>query len=103
MESQLIHSIDIKNTIDRAWGVMQNKHKKKDPETAPPDVNDAKSRLNLQLNPIGQDAQRKRYWVIDGPCAFISRSSPCFLFARIWCGAFLFFFFGPMLSGVSRL
>ena len=69
---------------------MQNKHKKKDPETAPPDANDAKSQQNLQLNPIGQDAQRKRYWVVDGPCAFISHSSPCFLFACIWCEAAFF-------------
>ncbi|KAJ8597625.1 hypothetical protein M405DRAFT_803668 [Rhizopogon salebrosus TDB-379] len=73
VELQLTHSIDIKNTVDRAWGVMQNKHKKKDPETAPPDANDAKSQQNLQLNPIGQDAQRKRYWVVDdSPRIYVS-------------------------------
>ncbi|OJA19543.1 hypothetical protein AZE42_01461 [Rhizopogon vesiculosus] len=73
VELQLTHSTDIKNTIDRAWGVMQNKHKKKDPETAPPDANDARSQQNLQLNPIGQDAQRKRYWVVDdSPRIYVS-------------------------------
>ncbi|KAG2062300.1 hypothetical protein BDR06DRAFT_946442 [Suillus hirtellus] len=73
VELQLTHSIDIKGTVDRAWGVMQNKHKKKDPETAPPESNDSKSQLNLQLVPLGQDAQRKRYWVADdSPRIYVS-------------------------------
>ncbi|KAG1754863.1 uncharacterized protein EDB91DRAFT_1325875 [Suillus paluster] len=73
VELQLTHSIDIKNTVDRAWGVMQNKHKKKDPETAPPESNDSKSQQNLQLVPLGQDAQRKRYWVADdSPRIYVS-------------------------------
>ncbi|KAH7930423.1 hypothetical protein BV22DRAFT_1191253 [Leucogyrophana mollusca] len=67
VELQLSHSIDVKNTIDRAWGVMQNKHKKRDPETAPPGAGDAKSQESLQLIPLGQDTQRKRYWIADGP------------------------------------
>ncbi|KAG1904680.1 uncharacterized protein F5891DRAFT_1012365 [Suillus fuscotomentosus] len=73
VELQLTHSIDIKGTVDRAWGVMQNKHKKKDPETAPPESNDSRSQLNLQLVPLGQDAQRKRYWVADdSPRIYVS-------------------------------
>ncbi|KAG2756416.1 hypothetical protein P692DRAFT_20852863 [Suillus brevipes Sb2] len=73
VELQLTHSIDIKSTVDRAWGVMQNKHKKKDPETAPPESNDLKSQQNLQLVPLGQDAQRKRYWVADdSPRIYVS-------------------------------
>jgi hypothetical protein len=73
VELQLTHSIDIKSTVDRAWGVMQNKHKKKDPETAPPESNDSKSQQNLQLVPLGQDAQRKRYWVADdSPRIYVS-------------------------------
>ncbi|KAG1795775.1 uncharacterized protein HD556DRAFT_1364090 [Suillus plorans] len=73
VELQLTHSIDIKGTVDRAWGVMQNKHKKKDPETAPPEFNDSKSQQNLQLVPLGQDAQRKRYWVADdSPRVYVS-------------------------------
>ncbi|KAG1783504.1 hypothetical protein EV702DRAFT_1190527 [Suillus placidus] len=73
VELQLTHSIDIKSTVDRAWGVMQNKHKKKDPETAPPESNDSKSQQNLQLVPLGQDAQRRRYWVADdSPRIYVS-------------------------------
>ncbi|KAG2156646.1 uncharacterized protein EDB93DRAFT_1127686 [Suillus bovinus] len=73
VELQLTHSNDIKSTVDRAWGVMQNKHKKKDPEAAPPESNDSKSQQNLQLVPLGQDAQRKRYWVADdSPRIYVS-------------------------------
>ncbi|KAI6047940.1 hypothetical protein EDC04DRAFT_2555996 [Pisolithus marmoratus] len=65
VELQLQHSHEIKGIIDRAWGVTQNKYKKKDVTNAPPDPADAKSRENLQLVPIGQDCARKRYWVVD--------------------------------------
>ncbi|KIJ66279.1 hypothetical protein HYDPIDRAFT_87027 [Hydnomerulius pinastri MD-312] len=72
-ELQLAHSAEIKNTIDRAWGVMQNKHKKKDPVNAPPDASDAKSQENLQLVPLGQDCSRKRYWIADdSPRIYVS-------------------------------
>lgn len=70
MELQLEHNADIKNTIDLAWGVQHNKHKKKEAQDLPPDSNDPKSKQNLQLVPIGQDMQRKRYWVVDGQCPF---------------------------------
>ncbi|KAH7908002.1 hypothetical protein BJ138DRAFT_1158667 [Hygrophoropsis aurantiaca] len=73
VELQLTHSTEIKNTIDRAWGVMHNKHKKRDPETAPPDAGTAKSQDSLQLVPLGQDSQRKRYWIADdSPRIYIS-------------------------------
>jgi len=70
VELQLEHNAEIKNTIDLAWGVQHNKHKKREAQDVPPDPSDPKSKQNLQLNPIGQDTQRKRYWVVDGPCIF---------------------------------
>ncbi|KAF8846030.1 hypothetical protein BDN67DRAFT_918061 [Paxillus ammoniavirescens] len=73
VELQLAHSIETKSTIDRAWGVMQNKHKKKDTVNAPPDASDAKSQEKLQLVPLGQDLSRKRYWVADdSPRMYVS-------------------------------
>lgn len=73
VELQLQHSQEIKGTIDRAWGVTQNKYKKKDVTNAPPEPADAKSRENLQLVPIGQDCARKRYWVVDdSPRIYVS-------------------------------
>jgi len=72
VELQLCHTPDVKNTIDRAWGVAQNKHKKKDTATAPPEPSDPKSQERLQLIPLGQDSHRKRFWVADGPCTFFA-------------------------------
>ncbi|KAI0319786.1 hypothetical protein OF83DRAFT_1281691 [Amylostereum chailletii] len=74
VELQLSHSPAIKDTIDRAWGVMHNKHKKKDPLDPPPlDPNDPGSMENLQFIPLGQDTARKRYWVVDdSPRVYIS-------------------------------
>lgn len=67
-ELQLEHNAEIKSTIDLAWGVQHNKHKKKEVQDLPPDPSDPRSKERLQLIPIGQDTQRKRYWVVDGPC-----------------------------------
>ncbi|KAF8560030.1 hypothetical protein OG21DRAFT_1479883 [Imleria badia] len=73
VDVQLAHSTEVKNIIDRAWGVTQYKHKKKDPENAPPDASDAKSQERLQLVPLGQDCSRKRYWVADdSPRIYVS-------------------------------
>ncbi|KAL4070622.1 hypothetical protein J3A83DRAFT_4358752 [Scleroderma citrinum] len=73
VELQLQHSIEIKAVIDRAWGVTQNKYKKKDIANAPPDASDSMSRENLQLVPLGQDCTRKRYWVVDdSPRVYVS-------------------------------
>lgn len=84
VELQLSHSSDIKATIDRAWGVVHNKHKKKDAATAPPSPDDPKSQERLQLTPIGQDSHRKRFWIADGPCTVA-----VFLFACICLGTCL--------------
>jgi hypothetical protein len=77
VELQLEHNPEIKNTIDIAWGVQHNKHKKREAQDLPPDATDPKSKQKLQLNPIGQDTQRKRYWVVDGPCIFFQCSNFC--------------------------
>src|SRR6266576_1095582 len=58
----------IKGMIDRAWGVAHNKHKKKEAPTAAPELSEPHSQENLQLVPLGQDRNRKRYWIADGPC-----------------------------------
>ena len=57
---------EIKAIIDRAWGVSASKHKKKNEKEPLPGPDDPHSQENLQLAPIGQDAQRMRYWVADG-------------------------------------
>ncbi|KAG5353676.1 hypothetical protein C0989_003813 [Termitomyces sp. Mn162] len=76
VELQLCHNADIKATIDRAWGVSQSKHKKKDATTAPPDPSDPKSQAKLQLLPIGQDSKRTRYWVGDALIENLKTSKP---------------------------
>ncbi|CAL1695005.1 unnamed protein product [Somion occarium] len=73
VELQLCHSAEVKALIDRAWGVIHNKHKKHETTSAPPPPNDPHSMENLQLIPLGQDKERKRYWVIDdSPRVYIS-------------------------------
>jgi hypothetical protein len=79
VELQLCHTPEIKNTIDRAWGVVHNKHKKKDASTAPPDPNDPQSQERLQLVPLGQDSRRRRFWVADGPFTFFVTSRLVFV------------------------
>ncbi|KAF7347682.1 hypothetical protein MVEN_01525300 [Mycena venus] len=73
VELQLCHTPEIKGTIDRAWGVSQNKHKKKDAASAPPEPSDPQSQGQLQLVPMGQDSRRKRYWASDdSPRLYVS-------------------------------
>ncbi|KAJ7619207.1 hypothetical protein DFH06DRAFT_78641 [Mycena polygramma] len=73
VELQLCHTPEIKSTIDRAWGVSQNKHKKKDAASAPPGPTDPQSQEQLQLVPMGQDSRRKRYWAADdSPRLYVS-------------------------------
>lgn len=92
VELQLSHSVEVKHLIDRAWGVSQNKHKKKDASTAPPDPADPKSQERLQLIPIGQDSQRKRFWVADGPCTLITLFSRPNPYLRVFTGNLFFLF-----------
>ncbi|KAA1467992.1 hypothetical protein DENSPDRAFT_833170 [Dentipellis sp. KUC8613] len=66
VELQLTHSPAVKTLIDRAWGVVHNKHKKKEtPDPPPLDPSDPFSMESLSFNPLGQDNTRKRYWVVD--------------------------------------
>lgn len=78
VDLQLIHNADIKGSLDTAWGVAINKHKKGDTAATVPDPTDPKSRENLTLAPIGEDISRIRYWVVDGKRKF--------LFATLDCG-----------------
>jgi hypothetical protein len=71
VDLQLAYSPEIKAAIDRAWGVQHNKHKKSQPPLPPLDPEDPMSREKLVLLPLGQDSQRKRYWVADGPCTTV--------------------------------
>jgi hypothetical protein len=77
VELQLEHNAEIKSMIDLAWGVQHNKHKKKEAQDVPPDPSDPRSKERLQLIPIGQDTQRKRYWIVDGPCMFFLSFNFC--------------------------
>lgn len=70
MELQLSHSVDIKARIDRAWGVSQSKSKKKDPPANHKDSSEADTYQDLHFIPLGQDIDRKRYWVVDGLYTF---------------------------------
>ncbi|KAI5116329.1 hypothetical protein M0805_003542 [Coniferiporia weirii] len=73
VELQLTHNQEIKDTIDRAWGVVHNKHRKRDTLSAPPDPSDPRSMERLSTTPIGQDSSRKRYWTFDdSPRLYIS-------------------------------
>ncbi|KAF8633016.1 hypothetical protein AX15_001611 [Amanita polypyramis BW_CC] len=73
VELQLTHSPTIKNLIDRAWGVVHNKHKRKDAPNGPPEPSDPHSQEDLQLVPLGQDRNRKRFWVADvSPRTYVS-------------------------------
>ncbi|KAJ7170061.1 hypothetical protein C8R46DRAFT_1091016 [Mycena filopes] len=73
VELQLCHTPEIKSTIDRAWGVSQNKHKKKDAANAPPEAADPQSQEQLQLTPMGQDTKRRRFWSADdSPRLYVS-------------------------------
>ena len=71
VELQLTHSPTIKGLIERAWGVVHNKHKRKDVPAVRPDATDPHSQENLQLAPLGQDRNRKRYWISDGSCTIV--------------------------------
>ncbi|TFK56661.1 hypothetical protein OE88DRAFT_1803335 [Heliocybe sulcata] len=75
VELQLCHSTEIKTIIDRAWGVVHNKHKKAAAEP-PLDPSNPHSQENLQLTPVGQDLARKRYWVADDSVRLYLSTNP---------------------------
>ncbi len=70
VELQLSGPSEAKEIIDRAWGVVHNKHRKREGQTAPPDPSDPHSMEKLSSAPIGTDKDRLRYWVFDGSYAF---------------------------------
>ena len=55
----------IREILDRAWGVKQLQHKKKDEAATQPTADDPFSQKALLMEPIGQDITKKRYWVVD--------------------------------------
>jgi hypothetical protein len=79
VELQLTHSSQIRDVVDRAWGVKAMSHKKKEQETAPPAAEDPLSQLSLQQQPIGQDTSRKRYWVLDSEHTTSPKLATCLL------------------------
>ncbi|KAF7303177.1 hypothetical protein MKEN_01281400 [Mycena kentingensis (nom. inval.)] len=76
VELQLVHSPEIKASIDRAWGVSSAKHKKKDAIVPPPDESDPMSQKQLQLTPLGQDIARTRYWAADDSPRLYTSTNP---------------------------
>lgn len=68
VEWQLTYSVRIRDMIDLAWGVKASKHQKKTEKevNAPPPPEHPESKESLRLDPYGQDANRKRFWVLDG-------------------------------------
>lgn len=66
VEWQLSHNPLIREKLDQAWGVRHNAHKKDSPLVMPPPPEHPESKQNLQLNPIGMDILKRRYWVVDG-------------------------------------
>lgn len=76
VEHVLCNSQQVREILDRAWGIKHMQHKKKEGETAPPDADDPMSQEHLIMQPIGTDKTKVRYWVVDGqpflvliPCA----------------------------------
>ncbi|KAJ3567991.1 hypothetical protein NP233_g6002 [Leucocoprinus birnbaumii] len=63
VELQLVHSQEIKAAIDRAWGVVHNKHKKE--KGAPTPLSPDMQRKALDFLPFGMDHKRERYWIAD--------------------------------------
>jgi hypothetical protein len=81
VELQLSHSTEVKNIIDRAWGLTQIKEKRKGAANTSdlPSADDPQGRNGLALLPLGQDNARTRYWVIDGLLCLVF----CFVCALI--------------------
>ncbi|KZT43742.1 hypothetical protein SISSUDRAFT_1039618 [Sistotremastrum suecicum HHB10207 ss-3] len=73
VEHVLCNSQQVREILDRAWGIKHMQHKKKEGETAPPDADDPMSQEHLIMQPIGTDKTKVRYWVVDeSPRLYIS-------------------------------
>jgi hypothetical protein len=77
VDLQLVHSADIKNKIDLAYGVLHTaKGKKKDNLPDFPEPSDPDSRERLEVSPLGQDIARTRYWVLDDSSRLYTSTNP---------------------------
>ncbi|KIP05348.1 hypothetical protein PHLGIDRAFT_30978 [Phlebiopsis gigantea 11061_1 CR5-6] len=76
VELQLSFSPVIKRMLDRAYGVVHNKHKKAETTESRPPPDDPFSQENLQLIALGQDIHRKRYWITDDSPRVYSSTNP---------------------------
>ncbi|KAH7107054.1 hypothetical protein BKA62DRAFT_685899 [Auriculariales sp. MPI-PUGE-AT-0066] len=75
VEWQLTFYAPVKQSIDRAWGVTHNLHRKTAQEIAAERVPDEDpfSKKSLLMVPIGQDYSKRRYWVVDNsPRLYVS-------------------------------
>ena len=66
VELQLTHCQSIRDTINKAWNIGVNTHKKKEKEAPAPAENSGPSQHSLATVPIATDASRLRYWHFDG-------------------------------------
>lgn len=71
VEHVLCNSQQVREILDRAWGIKHMQHKKKEGETAPPDADDPMSQEHLVMEPIGQDKTKLRYWIVDGQLSLV--------------------------------
>jgi len=81
VELQLGHSQEVKAAIDRAWGIVHNKHKKEKGSAVP--AFSSSTREALDFPPFGMDHKRERYWVADGLWSFESLTFFCTIFCTI--------------------
>ncbi|KAG9051303.1 hypothetical protein FS837_009570 [Tulasnella sp. UAMH 9824] len=76
VEWQLSHNPTTRNWLDRAHGVVRGGHRKRSddqprPTLVPPDPEHTRDKL--EFKPLGQDAARRRYWLVDdSPRIYIS-------------------------------
>lgn len=66
VELQLTHCQNIRDTINKAWNVGINTHKKKEKDTLVQADSSGPSQQNLATAPIATDVARLRYWHFDG-------------------------------------
>ncbi|KAL9716492.1 hypothetical protein Ac2012v2_000940 [Leucoagaricus gongylophorus] len=74
VELQLGHSQEVKAAIDRAWGIVHNKHKKEKGSAVP--AFSSSTREALDFPPFGMDHKRERYWVADDSPRIYTSTNP---------------------------